>query len=404
MWKRLITTLLTAALLLPTLAAAAPSLPDIKGHWAEASIRKAVESGWVDGYPNGSFQPEKTITRAEFTKMLLDAIHLTPDCETVVWMKEEAIYYPQGSYLTKDYRPRLFDMKDHWLTKQGWLDAAMYSGMVVPKDYNDYIFRPEKPIARYEIALMADRALGLVYPANKEVTEPLPFTDSGEFSDWKAGYINEAVKAGIISGYPDGTFGAAKTATRAEAVVIVQRVVEQMEKGVNPDLKAVGQYIRWPLDGGRTGVLLEKELDDVTFQEVDGVIYASVRDLYRALEEMMRSYGDVSEYHSVGNCWLPIEQAIGFAYGNGVYNYQAGNQYYAWANTASMSSGADTPSEYDEQFTVPARLLYGEVMIPVYDFSRGDPEGFDPWAGSWNEQTKTLTIPFVDKDVFVNLA
>lgn len=163
MWKRLLTTLLTAALLLPTLAAAAltPSLPDIKGHWAEASIRKAVESGWVDGYPNGSFQPEKTITRAEFTNMLLDVIHLTPDCETVVWMKETALYSPQVPWVTKRYQPRLFDMKDHWLTKQGWLDAAMYSGMVVPKDYNNYIFRPEKPIARYEIALMAGDGFGL---------------------------------------------------------------------------------------------------------------------------------------------------------------------------------------------------------------------------------------------------
>ena len=46
-----------------------------------------MDAGWADGYPDGTFQPEQTITRAEFTKLLLDAIHLTPDSETVAWMK-----------------------------------------------------------------------------------------------------------------------------------------------------------------------------------------------------------------------------------------------------------------------------------------------------------------------------
>lgn len=85
---------LAAALMIP-LAAAAPgdgskSLSDIQGHWAQKEIETAIASGWVDGYPDGTFKPEKTITRAEFTKMLLDAIHLTPDSETVTWMKDNA--------------------------------------------------------------------------------------------------------------------------------------------------------------------------------------------------------------------------------------------------------------------------------------------------------------------------
>ena len=68
-----------------------------------------------------------------------------------------------------EYTPKLYDMSGHWLTSQGWLDAALYSGMVVPDDYNGKNFRPEKAIARYEIALMTDRALGLVYPASQPV-------------------------------------------------------------------------------------------------------------------------------------------------------------------------------------------------------------------------------------------
>ncbi len=41
-----------------------------------------------------------------------------------------------GRYSEKKYVPILNDMDGHWLTSQGWLDAALYSGMVVPDDYN----------------------------------------------------------------------------------------------------------------------------------------------------------------------------------------------------------------------------------------------------------------------------
>ena len=65
--KRLLCGLLAAALLIPAAAAAPASgqkakLSDIQGHWAEQQIEQAVTEGWVDGYPDGSFHPDDTIT------------------------------------------------------------------------------------------------------------------------------------------------------------------------------------------------------------------------------------------------------------------------------------------------------------------------------------------------------
>ena len=48
----------------------ATSPADIQGHWAQEEIQRAMDAGWIDGYPDGTFQPEQTITRAEFTKLL----------------------------------------------------------------------------------------------------------------------------------------------------------------------------------------------------------------------------------------------------------------------------------------------------------------------------------------------
>ena len=43
---------------------------DITGHWAEDSIRWCVEHGLMQGYPDGSFQPDKPVTRAELAAVL----------------------------------------------------------------------------------------------------------------------------------------------------------------------------------------------------------------------------------------------------------------------------------------------------------------------------------------------
>lgn len=45
-------------------------IDDITGHWAEKSIRRCIERGLMKGYPDGSFQPDKPVTRAELAVIL----------------------------------------------------------------------------------------------------------------------------------------------------------------------------------------------------------------------------------------------------------------------------------------------------------------------------------------------
>ena len=385
-WKRGLCGLLAAVLMAPV-GLAAPvngekGLSDLEGHWAQKEVEAAVASGWVDGYPDGSFKPEKSITRAEFTKMLLDAIHLTPDSETVAWMKVHAKMEDIWGRPTA-YTPKLYDMSGHWLTSQGWLDAALYSGMVVPDDYNGKNFRPEKAIARYEIALMTDRALGLVYPASQPVEGELPFTDKEEILDWMKGYVNESVKAGVLKGYPDGSFQPNKTSTRAEAVVMIQRMLEEMEEGLNPDITVVAQYHK--VADNEDKIVAEKETEKIQLQVVDHVIYASLNDLYAARKEIMKESGD-KEVNNISESWWPIEQKVEVGVSGGnllmIDDYQMGNVKYSSSN-----------SPY--HFYAPVRALYGELMIPVYDLECSHDDVYVHWQGEWDMEENTLTIPII---------
>ncbi len=397
LWKKAVALLLAAAMMVP-LALAAPSaegsFSDVEDHWAQAEIEKAVATGWVDGYPDGTFKPEKTITRAEFTKMILDATHLTPGCETVAWMKDHAKIKVKGTGPwpdTVDYEPRLNDMDNHWLTTQGWTEAALYSGMVVPSDYNGGNFRPEKPIARYEIALMVTRALGQVYEAKQEEGKDLPFTDNEEILDWMKGYVDMASKAGVVQGYPDNSFRPNKASTRAEAVVMVQRMLDEMEQGLDPDIHVVAQY--HIIDDEGDGIVQEKATDAIQLQVVDGVVYASVLDLYQVRAEMMR---DNNEPYDVFNdpdrqtpFWWPVEQRIGYENWLG--------QTDMW-DVYQMGDAAYTMMGISEQdFCAPVRTLYGQAMIPIYDGNHPNSEAKLYWQSGWDAETQTLTVPLVNR-------
>ncbi len=55
---------------------------DIATHWAEAYIRLADDNGWITGYPDGTFGPQRNITRAETATMINRVLDRVPSEES----------------------------------------------------------------------------------------------------------------------------------------------------------------------------------------------------------------------------------------------------------------------------------------------------------------------------------
>lgn len=375
------------ALLLCALVPAVPAasdrntFSDIQGHWAQTEIEAAMDQGWVNGYPDGTFRPDGTITQAEFVKMLLAATHLTPGSTTIDWMRDHAFLWTSNSYMI-EYTPTLADTSDHWLTRQGWTDAALYSGLVVPSDYSGRKFYPNQNIKRYEISLMAARSLGLVYAAQQPLTEELAFTDKNDIQDWVKGYVNEAAKAGVITGYPDGSFGAKQTATRAEAVVMAARAVKYMEQGLEPDATVTVQYFVTSSEGGED---YTTKPEDFYVQVIDDVVYIPVQRLFHIRETLGQSI-----YPTDWSWWNPVTQE--YCQGDDyTWQFKAGSKRFV-GNAIFFSPEMLYSEDY---LLAPPRMLYGELMVPVY--TPEGTEGMDIqhnffFADSWNPDTKELTL------------
>ena len=166
-----------------------PEFNDIKTHWARTNIEKLVVAGAISGYPNGSFKPDTTITRAEFATVLVRAFKL------------EAA---NG----KTFK----DTVNHWAHNS--IAAAAAAGIV--SGYNADTFAPDELITREQMAVMISKAVKLtVIEGGKN------FSDEQHIAEWARDAVNKATGHKIMSGYPDNSFRPGANATRAEAVTVI---------------------------------------------------------------------------------------------------------------------------------------------------------------------------------------
>ena len=66
---------------------------DTEGHWAEVYINRAAEIGWIGGYPDGSFKPDRYITRAEAVTLVNNVLGREPHAD---YMLDDMITWPDN--------------------------------------------------------------------------------------------------------------------------------------------------------------------------------------------------------------------------------------------------------------------------------------------------------------------
>ncbi|WP_052350383.1 S-layer homology domain-containing protein [Paenibacillus gorillae] len=171
-----------------------PSFNDIAGHWAEKEIQASAALGWVNGYPNGSFLPNRAVTRAEFAVMLSKVLQL-----------------PAAQSLPFDDANSIPD----WAASA--IASAAQAGIL--SGYEDRTFRPNVNISRAEAAVMIAKAAGL-----SSTTTNTTFADDAQIAGWARGWVAAAAKAQLVQGQASNAFLPQASTTRAEAVVLLQRL------------------------------------------------------------------------------------------------------------------------------------------------------------------------------------
>lgn len=198
MKKALLLLLALCCLTLPAQAAGFYDLPE--DHWAAGTIQQAVEAGVINGYGDGSFQPGRDVTAAQFCAML---------CRS--FLAEEFAAAPEGKYQA--------------------LAACLpvLKGTSVEAAYKERGNRwdrfADQPLTRYDMAQIVYNVI-LEKDALHE-TIGLSTEDIADWTEIPEGYHSAVFTCwglGILQGQSDGRFAGEDHLNRAQAAVIWSRL------------------------------------------------------------------------------------------------------------------------------------------------------------------------------------
>lgn len=174
-----------------------------ESHWAHDAVQELAAKQIVEGVAPNTFAPGKTITRAEFTTMLVHALGLS--------VQETSAF--------KDVP-----------------NTAWYASTVAAAYQNHLIqgisaesFAPNKSISREEMAIILANALKLAKAAPETPEHAKAFKDAADISAWAADSVDYALANELIKGDESGLFKPKGMATRAEAAQMIVNLLNQLQ-------------------------------------------------------------------------------------------------------------------------------------------------------------------------------
>ncbi|WP_082034005.1 bifunctional 2',3'-cyclic-nucleotide 2'-phosphodiesterase/3'-nucleotidase [Cohnella kolymensis] len=188
-------------------------------HWAYAAISELVAKQIVAGKTDTKFDPAANITRAEFAKLLVNALQLTSTKDSGFKDVPANAWYAEA------------------------VAAAAEHGLV--NGVAPGQFAPTKTITRQEMAIMAHNALNVKAGKKVQTSTEADFSDKGTVSAWAKASVNLVADRGVMNG-ADGKFRPLGVSSRAEAAKVVHTLITDVSVqllGIN-DFHGQLDYVR----------------------------------------------------------------------------------------------------------------------------------------------------------------
>jgi len=329
-----------------TSIANASGFSDLKPtHWCYEKIMNFLDRGFVCGYEDGTFKPDRTITRAEYVKIVNNFFGYSEN-ENI-----EKLTFSDVS-------------KKDWFA--GYVAEAVERGYIT--GYPDGTFRPNEPIRRQEATVILSRILNIdeeVYPED-HIDGLAQYSDGKVIEEWAYVAIHSYSVYNFINGYPDGTIKLLQNVTRAETVELLHILEQKIE--IEEDKKPGGGGSSTKVQKVKTPVINAYEMIEKVKTPVEGWVNAATSQFEKgngSLVEISCPTNGATIYYSVdGNAKKEYKES--FILPDGKYKVEA------WAEKQYMSDSSKA-TKYVNVDTVPP-VVYGidketSVLVNVEDYN-----------------------------------
>ena len=227
----------TAAVLALTLqSVSAEGFWDCNNHWANESINKLADRGIINGYEDGSFKPDGEVTRAQYLKMMMEAVGIPEteyregECLDASWSDWYAPYLQ--SALDKGLIPQdmIVGYKANILIERDESGASVGSSIKYSGAFNGNVSISREEAAYFTMALCQYSLNASTMTKLNDTNKNITFTDESDIASWALPSVKMAAVNEVITGVGGGTFAPKDTETRAQAATMIDRLLEKLEK------------------------------------------------------------------------------------------------------------------------------------------------------------------------------
>ncbi|HYK72417.1 MAG TPA: S-layer homology domain-containing protein [Pseudoneobacillus sp.] len=185
---------------------ATSSFNDVKNtHRFINEITFLTNKNIITGFPDDSFRPSQSVTRAQAAIMIGRAVGLNGT-------QRETTFKDVGSSVIAS----------------GYIDSAVSRGII--QGFPDHTYRPNDPVTRGQMAIFLSRAYGLQEETNVSFSDITPSMAAYT-------HVKRILAEGITNGYPNGTFKPNNPISRADFSAFMARAIDDsfknMDKNVN---------------------------------------------------------------------------------------------------------------------------------------------------------------------------
>lgn len=272
---------------------------DIGGHWAKDEIEEMVNQGILDGYPDGSFRPNEPVKVDQFIKMLILSYSEQHPNQERSWRAAflESLTDENRTILKQDYRYFNFKpaMTGYWA--KPYIDVASDLNFLNKSRYSDF----QSDMTRENVSEILFYTLQETeFLEDEQFSRSVAQTygDLTSASDREQKFIAESLIKGIMQGYPDGKFGVGQYVTRAESLVILNRLIDKDKRiPIQPEAEKLQRVV--PTVGGGQKIVVFP--DKLMWNAYDTLLQAGQLrgSNYDLLDTTLRLFKDEKEKKTV---------------------------------------------------------------------------------------------------------